>query len=182
MTWHTVCVDLIGTYTVLAKVIHTDNKILTKELQLLCTPFIDQATGWFEIVEVPIIDQYSSRISQLFNEVSLSRNPRTHNVISNNGSEFKRDFIPFLKYFSVKLICNAIKNSQANAILKIIHQVVGSMLNIKDPPKATFDVVSLWSKILFLIAYAVQLSYNITIQATPGQLVFCCYMLLDINL
>ena len=97
-------------------------------------------------------------------------------------SEFMRNFIPFLKDFSFKPTCTNIKTPQENAILKIIHQVVGSMLNIKDPPKATFDVVSLWSKILFLIAYAVQLSYNITIQATPGQLVFCCYMLLDINL
>ena len=66
MTWHTVCVDLIGTYTVLAKVIHTDNKILTKELQLLRMNFIDLSKGWFRISEVPIIYQYSARISQMF--------------------------------------------------------------------------------------------------------------------
>ena len=33
--WHIVCVYLIGTYTILFKVRHPDNKILTKKLQLL---------------------------------------------------------------------------------------------------------------------------------------------------
>ena len=46
---HTLCVDLIGTYTILAKVIHTDNKILMNELKLLCMTFIEPATGWFEM-------------------------------------------------------------------------------------------------------------------------------------
>ena len=65
--WHTLCVDLIGTYTILAKVRHPDNKTLTKELQLLCTTFIEPAMRWFEIAEVPIIDQSSAEISQIFN-------------------------------------------------------------------------------------------------------------------
>ena len=47
--WQTVCVDLIDTYNILAKVRHLGNKILTKENQLLCTTFIDPETGWFEI-------------------------------------------------------------------------------------------------------------------------------------
>ena len=39
--WYTVCVDLIGTYAILDKVIQPDNKIVMKELQLLCMTFID---------------------------------------------------------------------------------------------------------------------------------------------
>ena len=65
--WHTLYVDLIGTYTILAKVRQLDNKILTKKLQLLCMTFIDPSTVWFEISEVPIIDQCSARMSQIFN-------------------------------------------------------------------------------------------------------------------
>ena len=47
--WHTVCVDPIVTYTILAKVMQPDNNLLTKELQLLCMKFSDLAAGWFEI-------------------------------------------------------------------------------------------------------------------------------------
>ena len=67
--WHTVCVYIIITYTILSKFRQPDNKIITKEIQLLCMSFISPATGWFEISEVPIIDQSSARISQIFNEV-----------------------------------------------------------------------------------------------------------------
>ena len=56
--------------------------------------FINPETGWFEIAEVPIIDQYLARISQIFNEVWLSRYPTPRKVIFDNVSEFKRDFIP----------------------------------------------------------------------------------------
>ena len=113
-SWHTVCVDLIVivTYTILAKVRQTYNLILMKELQLYCTTSIELETGWFEISEVPIIYQYSARISQISNEVWLSIYPRPRKVIFDNGSEFKRKFIPLLEYFPVKPTCTAVKNPQ----------------------------------------------------------------------
>ena len=117
--------------------------------------FVDPATGWFKISEVPIIDQSPARISQIFNEVWLSRYPRPRKVIFDNSSEFKRNFIPLLKYFSVKPTCTTIKNPQENSILEIIHQVVGSMLKTKDLANVTFDAVAPWSDILASIAYAV---------------------------
>ena len=73
------------------------------------------------------------------------------------------------------------KNPQTNAILEIIYQVLGIMIKTKDMANVTFDAVSLMSKILASIAYAVQFLYHSTLQATPGQLVFGCDMLLDIN-
>jgi hypothetical protein len=179
--WHTVCVDLIGTYTIRAKVRQLDNSIKDIELKLLCMTFIDPATGWFEIAEVPIVDQSSARISNLFDEVWLSRYPRPRKVIFDNGSEFKKDFIPLLKDFAVKPTCTSIKNPQANAILERIHQVVGSMLKTKDLANVIFDAVAPWSDILASVAYAVRCSYHSTLQATPGQLVFGRDMLLDID-
>ena len=179
--WRTVCVDLIGTYTIRAKVRQLDNSIKDIELKLLCMTFIDPATGWFEIAEVPIVDQSSARISNLFDEVWLSRYPRPRKVIFDNGSEFKKDFIPLLKDFAVKPTCTSIKNPQANAILERIHQVVGSMLKTKDLANVIFDAVAPWSDILASVAYAVRCSYHSTLQATPGQLVFGRDMLLDID-
>ena len=122
---------LIGTYTLLDKVIQPENKIFTKELQLLCTTFIELSTVWFDIAEVPIIDKYSVRISKMFNGLWLSRYPRLRKIIFYNGSEFKRNFITLLRDFSVKPTYPAIKNPQANSILERIHQVVSSMLKTK---------------------------------------------------
>ena len=179
--WHTVCVYLIGTYTILAKVRQLNNKILTKELELLCMNFIDPKMGWFEIVEVPIIDQYSTRISQIYNEVWLSRYPRPRKVILENGSEINRNFITLLKEFFVKPTCTTIKNPQANAILEIIHQVVGIMIKNKDLSNVKFDAVDPWNEILASIKYAVKWLYHSTIQTTPGKLVFGRNIILDIN-
>ena len=65
--------------------------------------FIDPEMGWFEITEVPIIDQSADRISQIINEVYLSRYPRLRKVIFYNGSEFKMNFISLIKYYYYKI-------------------------------------------------------------------------------
>ena len=179
--WHTVCVDLIGTYTILANVRQTDGSIKKSELKLLCMTFIDPATGWFEIAEVPIIDQSSARISRIFDEVWLSRYPRPQKVLYDNGSEFKKNFQPLLEDFAIKPTCTSIKNPQSNAILERVHQVTGSMLKTHNLLEYIFDVVNPWSEILASIAYAVRCSYHSTLQATPGQLVFGRDMLLNIK-
>ena len=43
--WRTVCIDLIGPYTIKAK----DHTIL----DFMCLTMIDPATGWFKIIELP---------------------------------------------------------------------------------------------------------------------------------
>ena len=176
-----VCLYLIVTYTILAKVKHPDNKILTKELRLICINFTNPTMGWFEISEVPIIDQSSARIFQIFNEVWLSRYPSPRKEIFNNGSEFKGNFITSLKYFSFEPICTTIKNIQANATLEKIHQVFGSMLKTKYLVNSTFEAVDPCSDILASIVYAVQCVYHSTLQAKPRQLVFGRNIFLDIS-
>ena len=58
--WHTVCVDLIGTYNVMAKVKQIDGLTKVSKLQLLTMTFINPGTKWFKITEVPQIDQTSA--------------------------------------------------------------------------------------------------------------------------
>ena len=107
--WHTVHTDLIGPYALTVKQYQPDGTIITKEFSLTCMTFLDPVTGWFEIVQVPlfniddvkngnreVIDKTSARISQLLNQVWLSRYPRPKEVVFNNGSEFKKDFLPLL--------------------------------------------------------------------------------------
>ena len=63
---------------------------------------IERATGWFEISKGPTydldevtgandeyIDKSSSRVSQLFNNTRISRDPRSHKVVFDNGFDFK---------------------------------------------------------------------------------------------
>ena len=117
--WDTVHTDLIGPYTVTTNQYQVDGSTREVTLQLTCMTMLDPVTGWFEIVEVPqyiaqelqeskdtkstklvdnsFIDKSSARISRLFDQVWLSRYPRPKKVVFDNGSEFKKDFIPLLK-------------------------------------------------------------------------------------
>ena len=56
--WDTVCVDLVGPYTVTD---HTGT-----DHTLMAMAFIDPATGWFEIAKLPNKEKSSVRIGQLF--------------------------------------------------------------------------------------------------------------------
>ena len=143
--WNTVHIDLIGPYTIATKQHTPDGDIKDVELHLTCMTFIDPATGWFEIAQVPYyniedvkggnveyINKTSARISQLFNNVWLSRYPRPHRVVFDNGSEFKSDFVPLLQDFDVKPVCTTVKNPQANAPVERVHQVIHNMMITKD--------------------------------------------------
>jgi hypothetical protein len=46
--WHTLCVDLIGPYTIKGK----DGTVI----DFMCLTMIDPATSWFEIVELPVLE------------------------------------------------------------------------------------------------------------------------------
>ena len=79
--WQGVCVDLTGLYTLKAK----DGTIL----DFMCVTMVDPATGWFEIVDLPLVsvqytqkgeeiieivtDKSSAEISRLFDKQWLSR-------------------------------------------------------------------------------------------------------------
>ena len=89
-----------------------------------------------------------------------------------NGSEFKHDFKPLLQTFDIKPKHMIIKNSQENAVLERIHQVVGDMLRSKDLENYDFDATDPWSDILASVAWAIRNNVHRTLDATPGQLVF----------
>ena len=99
-------IDLIGPYSLTAKQTQPGGEIKEVELRLTAMTMVDPATGWFEIAEVPYynvddvvnnkdsyINKSSARISQLFNQVWLSRYPRPNEVMFDNSSEFKMHFM-----------------------------------------------------------------------------------------
>ena len=156
---------------------------------------LDPVTGWFEIVEVPnyiiedlidkttreTMDKTLARISCLFDQVWLSHYPRPKEVIFDNGSEFKKDFVPLLKDWSVKPKATTIKNPQSNGPVERIHQVLHHMLVTKDLCEETFDYLDPFGQILASVAWAIRALYNSATDATPAQLVFGRDMLFNIS-
>ena len=61
----------------------------------------------------------------MFNNTWLYRYPRLHKVVFDNGSNFKRDFTPLLKEFSIAPICKYIKNTKSRLVpdytVRLIH-------------------------------------------------------------
>ena len=62
--------------------------------------FVEPATGWFEITEIP--DKTSARISQILNNTWLAQYPYHRKNIIDNGNEFKEYFLPLLRGFNIK--------------------------------------------------------------------------------
>ena len=64
-------------------------------------------------------------------------------------------------------------------MLKIIHQVVANLIHMFNLKNNYLDEDDPWSGILAATSFAVRSKYHITIQATPGQLVFGHAMIIN---
>lgn len=192
--WRTVHIDLIGPYTITAKQMQPEGEIKEIELKLTAMTMVDPATGWFEIVEVPYysiedvkkdennyIDKSSARISRLFDQTWLSRYPRPKEVVCDNGSEFKLNFMTLLKDFDIKPKPTTAENPQGNSPVERIHQVVQNMIKTKELDTLIFDYIDPWAEVLSSVAWAIRASYHSTLQATPAQLVFGRDMLFNMS-
>ena len=141
---------------------------------------IDPATGWFKIEHIPDDDFNSQRVSQLMNQLWLSRYPWPVRCICDNGIEFKKDFITLISDFGIKYRPTTVKNPQANGILERVHGVINDKLRTNDLDNFTFDPADPWGDILANVAWALRLLTHSTLNATPGQLVFKRDMLFDL--
>ena len=65
--------------------------------------------------------------------------PRPRKVVFDNGSEFKRDFTPFLKDFDIKPVLTSVKNPQADAPVERVHQIILNMFFTKYLDNKVFD-------------------------------------------
>ena len=161
--WQVVCVDQIGPYT------QSNHEAAPK---LWAQTMIDPATSWFEVKA--IASKTAKTAAQVFDEEWLCRYPRPQEVIFDQGSEFKAEFLETLKVYGIKPKPTTVKNPQANAILERIHQVIGNMVRTNIALTA-----ERWSEILPAVAFAIRATYHTTLQASPAQLVFGRDMMLD---
>ena len=102
-------------------------------------------------------------------------------VIFDNGNEFKKDFLPFLRDFSIKPTPTTIQYPQANVILEHVHQILGDMLRTKNLQQYDLDTLDPWSDILASVVWAIRSTHRSTLKASPAQLVFNRDMLLNIK-
>jgi hypothetical protein len=161
---------------------------------------IDPTTSWFEVAELHLVrrlktitvngkessiveeifDKTSERIAWLVNKTWLSRYPRCCYIIYDNGREFKLNFEYLCKTFGVKRKPTMIKNPQANAILKGLHQVLAQMLRTSELNMAKTIAPDDVNVFLDNAAWAICSTYHTVLKASPGAAIFGHDMLFDI--
>lgn len=169
--WSTVCIDLIGPYTV---------KTTEGDRELLAMTMIDPASSWFEIAEIDNKD--AETVALTFDREWLCRYPRPERVISDRGSEFiAAEFSELLTSYGIKRKLITAKNPQANSIVERVHQVIGNMLRSFDLEEQTLDPKDPWKGYLSSVAFAIRATPHTTLGASPSQLVFGRDMILPIQ-
>ncbi len=188
--WECLCVNLIGPYTLKGK----------DKLQIMALTMIDPTSSWFEIAELPVIEQLCRQtvnskepliankmfdktlehIAKLVIKAWLCRYPRYQYMSNNNGSEFKLNFKYLCKSCDIKRKPTMVENPQANGILKRVHQVLGQMLCTAETDMA--NSVNPHDVDVFLdnAAWAIRSTYHTVLKASPGAAIFRQDMLFNI--
>ena len=99
------------------------------------------ATSWFEIANIPMVTFTNTngetetifyknyvQMFQIIKKLWFIQYPQPVQVVHNNGSEFKLHFETLCDTYGLKRNPTTIKNLQENALLEIIHAVLGNML------------------------------------------------------
>ncbi len=187
--WKCSCVNLIGPYTLKGK----DNL----QIDFMALTMIDPASSWFEIAELPIVEQLrwqtvngkelliadeifdknSECIAKLVNKTWLCRYPQCCHLIYDNRSKFKLHFEYLCESYGIKRKPTTFKNLWANGILEREHQVLGQMLCTAELDMADSVTLNDVDGFLDNVAWAICSIYHTVLKASPGAAIFGCDML-----
>ena len=81
--------------------------------------------------------------------------------------------------YGIKQKPSSVRNSQSNAIIERIHQMISNILQSFDLTQIELDKDDLFSGILAAMMFATRATYHTTLQATPTQLVFGRHAILN---
>ena len=150
--WDTLCVDLIGPYTIPQK---------GKELlKLWCLKMIYPTTGWFEMAQIP--NKTAAEIADIPEKTWFTRYPLPQRIVFDRGTEFMAEFAKMCQHDNgLKRKPITTKNPHSNAIIEQIHQTIGNIIR-------TFGVSKIvnndpWSGILAATMFAVRETYHTTL-------------------
>ncbi len=164
--WKTLCVDLIGPYTI-------GNKQSKDYTELHCITMIDPATGWFEIAEIK--DGTSHTAASKIEQVWLSRYPWPQEIVLDRGREFMGEVIRMVRDdYGIQRKPITTRNPQANAMVERCHQTIHNMVrSFGYTKKSDFpDQDDPWTGVLTAVAFGMRATIHTTTKATPSQLVF----------
>jgi hypothetical protein len=83
--------------------------------------------------------------------------------------------------YGVKAKPITVRNPQANAIVERAHQVIGNIIRTFELKNNNLDDNDPWKGILSATAFAVQSTFHMALQNSPGQLVFGRDMILNVK-
>ena len=175
--WETLCIDLIGPYTIkFPRMPKTRKNSKSKpqpvELTLHCLTMIDPATGLFEIAQVK--NKRADHVANVLELTWLTRYPWPEKIILDRGSEFMAEVRAMLKDdYGIKRSPITTRNPQANAICERAHQTVHNLVrSMQLQDKEDIDLEDPWAGVLAAVRMAMRATVHTTTQATPAQLVF----------
>ncbi len=110
----------------------------------------------------------------------MSRYPKCHYIIYNNGSEFKLNFEYLCVTYGIKRKPTTIENPQVNAILERLHQVLAQMLRTSKLNMAETITPNDINVFLDNAAWAICSTYHTVLKASSGAAIFGRDMIFDI--
>jgi hypothetical protein len=127
-----------------------------------------------------IFNKTSEHIAWLVNKMWLSRYPRCHYIICDNGSEFELNFEYLCVTYGIKRKPTTVKNPQANAILECLHQVSAQMLHTAELDMAETVTPNDVDVFLDSVAWAICSNYHTVFKTSQGVAIFGRNMLFNI--
>jgi hypothetical protein len=159
-------VDLIGPLTINTR---------SGKKELLALTMIDPSTGWFEVT-----DKSAKESMNTFDDVWLSRYPRTEYIGFDNGGEYKNVFEELVNNYGINKKNSTPLNPKSNGIIERVHLTLNDALITAEIDGRELDDKDPRGLFLSSAAYAIHSSFHTKLKATPGQLVFGRDMVLSI--
>jgi len=176
LPWREVIVDLIGPWPL-------PKKVQGKEITIHALTCIDPVSNLCEIIQVP--STKSNDVAIAFQNSWLSRYPWPSRCIHDRGGEFEGP-----EFQNVLLAANQIINAPigtatptAQAILERSHQTMGNIIRTlcyAHPPTNPMSVQQIVDTALATTMHSLNATYNKSVNAVPGTLVYGRDMFLDL--
>ena len=143
---------------------------------------IDPITGWFEIV--PYDDKRAITIASSVETTWLSRYPKPIEITYDQGKEFichefRKSLIEIKYGITAKRSTSG--NLMSNAILELIHQVLGILVRTFNIQQTYVDKNDPWTGILAAADFAICSTTNRKKAYSLGQLIFGRNMIIPIK-
>jgi hypothetical protein len=115
----------------------------------------------------------------IFDDVWLSRYPRTEYIGFDNGGEYKNEGL--VNNYGIKKKNSTRFNPQSNGIIERVHLSLNDSSRTAGIDGREMDEKDPWGPFLVSAAYAIRITFHTTLKATPGKLVFGRDMVLPIK-